>query len=256
MAEKYVRLVDGYRYRANENETTGEEVYVRWDDHAAAVDLSALPAVGTTQLLNPSGSAIASCLCRSVEASYKDQDINTPIYKFTFATQQGSVNAINTDPAARKYSGGGEVVCVNGREWYWASDKKPINKDTIYKRIAQGTIGRSKGPMTTGGKDSWITTAIGLLGKVNNGAFCGFPKGCVLFDSFTGGSSYKDGVIRWTFECSFTWRIINDATTAISADTWQYVWRTDKPGWDKPTDTVGAGGNLLYVEGDLESLFT
>jgi len=256
VAEKYKRFTGGYRYNESQDETSGTEVYIRHDDAAGGIDLASLPILGTTPMLDPAGGTIATCIVRRKDVRYIDNDPATPEYTFGYSTQKGASpgRGVNTDPATRRFDLGGEVVSIpeGNLAWYWTTDHKSISQ-AIYKKIITGSFTIPKGPLTTAQKTTFIGLVKSQAGTICDAAFEDFSEGQVLFEGLSGGTTYLEGELRWQFDMSFAFRLINDALTAITQDDWLYIWREDQAIWDKPTDSPGVA-NFLYSKSTFSSL--
>jgi len=267
VAITYKRLTSGYNYEKTSNAVTGKEVYIRHDDAAGAVPFASLPVINSTPFTDPDGNTASNCLCQKIIGRFIDSDPNTIQYEFQFTTdgtagggggQPGS--DVNTDPATRRYVMGGESVTVDSPDeagWWWSlAPQNPI-RQPISKVIVTGSFTIPKGPLTPAEDATFWTTVIGLIGKINNAAFDGrFRQGSVLFEGIDGGTVYNDGVLSYQYNMNFSFRIINDLDAAgnpIAADDWNYLWREDNAGWDRPSDSPG-GFNYLYQSGDFSTL--
>lgn len=267
MAVLYKRLTSGYSYEKTATAVTGREIYIRHDDAAGAVPFASLPVINTTLFTDPDGNTASNCLCQKITGTYVDSDPNTIQYEFEFTTNgTGGGNGqpgdeVNTDPDTRRYVMGGESVTIDNPDengWWWSiAPQNPI-RQPISKVIVTGSFTIPKGPLTAAEDATFWGVVIGLIGKINDAAFDGgrFRQGSVLFEGIDGGTVYNDGVLNYQYNMNFSFRIINDNDAAgnpIAADDWNYLWREDNAGWDRPSDSPG-GFNYLYASGDFSTL--
>lgn len=267
MAAAYKRKADGYQYEKTATAITGTEVYIRHDAAAGAVPFASLPIIDTTVFTDPDGTAVANCKCQKILGKYIEADPNTIEYEFQFTTSgTGGASAgdpgadVNTDPATRRYVMGGESVTIDNPDnngWWWAlAPQNPI-RQPISKVVVTGSFSIPKGPLTAAQDLTFWGVCIGLIGKINLAAFDGrFRKGSVLFEGIEGGSVYNNGVLNYQYNMNFSYRIINDLDAAgvpIAEDDWNYLWREDLAGWDRPSDSPGIN-NMIYTSGDFATL--
>jgi len=270
MAVTYKREAGGYSYEKTANAVTGKETYIRHDDAAGAVPFASLPIINSTVFTDPDGSAASNCLCQRILGKFIGKDPNTLRYEFEFTTDgtAGSSGAagqpgsdVNTDPDTRRYTMGGESVTIDSPEengWWWTiAPQNPI-RQPISKVVVTGSFTIPRGPLTAAQNTTFFGVAIGLVGKINTAVFDGFAKGVVLFEGIDGGTVYNDGVLNYQYNMNFSFRIINDpdaAGAAITEDHWNYLWREDSSGWDRPAASPGGGaGDYLYQSGDFSTL--
>jgi hypothetical protein len=282
---KYIRQLSGYQYDSSEDGATGQEVYVRADDSANAVDEATLPVIGVTGMLNRDGITVASCLCRSFKVRYPSPcDISTAEITYSFSTSKQNAqgdpgkNIPGTETAnQRRFTLGTEVVSSEETGGYWYSNSGARPKGVMGHLTVTGT---ASVPIEVRENlvDAYIAKALRSAGKINLAAINkiglrSYPVGSILFTGLTGGT--KKGVnaeIKYEFEINFAIRIIpgNNPSApnemfpmpslviggqALEAGYWNMVWNPATRTWDVPVNSLSDPWGLNYQHYDLTSLF-
>jgi hypothetical protein len=261
MTAAYKRFTDGYQFQQTEDGTTGQEIYIQHDEAAGAVPLASLPVVGSSALLDPSGSAIASCKCRTKAARYVGSDPDTAQYTFTYSTTKGKIEVgIDTNDAARRYSLCAESIMVKvdngsaGSGWTWIGSGAKVDQD-LALQIVTGAFTLPAGPYLSAANNTFWTGCLAAAGKINSSTFEHFRKGSVLFEGVTGATSYDaTGSLQYTYELNFRWKYITSGLFTGTVDDYQYLWNADSGAFDKPV--YNPGSIFLYGTADLSSLAT
>ena len=251
MTELYKRQTRFYEFNVTADEITGKEVYIRHDDAAGGIAYASLPLVGTTPILDPSGSAVGTCLCRSRRATYEGGDVNSVKWEFTYATGKNSPPSdnIEEDKAARRYDLGTQTTAIDKAN---PSEVGPRNQRVV-KLNAAGTFSIPTGDMAGTRKDSFITLVESMAGKINHSAFEGHRQGSVMFEGVSGGTKYNsNGQLRWLFEMRFTFKILQGAINTggnVASMDWNYDLNTDGK-WE----LIKVDGTGWYGTADFSSL--
>ena len=250
MADKFVRWSEGYSIRYEESSISGKEVYRRDDAHADAVVFGGMPVVGTTQMLNETGSAVTGCRCRTKDVKFLEGDMGTVEYTFSFSTKSGSGSSPDsTDVDSRRFDLAGEIHQVENPSsvgWTWPNGD-PIEQP-LFLRIVTGKFTIPK-RVANAAKNNFIGSVIPFAGRINLGTFEGFADGQVLFTGLSGNDeTNSDGNREWVFTLQFEFRVI--PALLNPGNDWNHLWR--KTGsWSTPKD---ANGKFLYEAKDMSEL--
>lgn len=229
------------------------------------------PAIGTS-FVAPWGS-YPNIICKSITTSphYIDGTGWAPKYVANYSTIEPSVSGgeswtISTrvrpeEQISFNASVGAVSIDANGGNWRLTTDAEPSgemkNKPKMTgkttARVAEGTFTLPK-VVQSSTPNATVATFIPKLGRINDGAFYGFSKGQVLFESFTATNrTAPSGVMQWLFNVVYHWKVIGGS---VSDDDWNYVY--SELGWRKPVQTVNDPStgsfqaiNFMYSRTDI-----
>lgn len=102
--------------------------------------------------------------------------------------------------------------------------------------------------------DDYMVTVMGMVNKLNDTSFVGFPSEMVMF---TGANmtEFKNriGALRWRVELNFSARSVTRNFTNGN-DGWNYILRDSTGTWDKPVIGI-AGTEGIYPTANFKLLF-
>jgi len=251
MSETWKRLVTGFRYNATETEISATDVYVRHDDWPAGITAANLPVPGSSVLVKPNGSTVASCLCRGCEEAYPDGNSNLPVRTYTFSTRApGQIVPNRQDANQRQWEVGSDAVRAGKamQGWKWEALNEPINEASDPGMIKRCSLISWTVMKETSSLAAYIVKIQACAGCVNNAAFDGWSAKGIVYFAGASGATYVDPTtltLMYRFALKFTARII----PSISADTWQYA-VTPYGNWDKPV----SGSDYMFTEADFSQL--
>lgn len=260
MSEMYKELASGYKLTEGQKNTTGTRLFVR-DDVSGDVAVASLPVVGTSLMKNYSGSDITGCLCRS-SRPYEQDGVKHIEFSYSISDPdsgagKGGGSYVPTDTSSRSFSGAAELVVIEGgkSEWVWQEAGTPVTQ-SLSKRIFTGTFTVPIPGMNEVQKALYLAIVKNLAGTINNATFEGFAIGQVLFVGIDGGT-YRDanGVLFWSFNAQFQFRIIRDEVWDVTQNDWLLVWNVETGRWDYPRIDI-SGFKYLYKKTDFSTLLT
>lgn len=174
------------------------------------------------------------------------------------------------------WSGGLKVITLDASvDWAWFTDDAKVGNainfavdiadmsgrvaETVQWVMPTGSFTKrvEKSPAAYA---AWVTTFIGLVGKINNAAFETFPIGCVLLNSFDAQRTInEEGQDVWQIDVQYLWRVV----PGKAFDGWQWFpsnVNVIQKLWGRPVlvdrspgaGTVVDGKQLIYLYGAIE----
>lgn len=237
-----------YFFEQNETGMTGQRTFIEFPGGP----VSALPAIGDA-MVDQEDNDVAGCTLRSIRRVFAEGHGSSRKLVFSYNSTAGASaggSRVPRNPADRQFSGGSEVISVDGPGFVWYGTTDAVSTP-VFKRVATGSFTVPKIGMDATAKGTWFTNHfVAKVGKVNDAAFEGFRAGSVLFDSISGGNGVnEDGDEVWNFTCNFLWRLV----PGLASEDWQHILDADTGLWKKPEDS---DGGLLYGEADFSAIFT
>ena len=257
----YIELRDERNLEITETGITGTRAFVNVPGAA-----DSLPAIGAAwAVTKPASQTFSGCKCRRLAYSmyWYDRSANVDRQKIVahYATQNkaGGAGYILPDKDERRFQMGGEIISIDdpSANWVWVDAATAVIQP-IFISVPMGSFTAQKKLTTDAAKKSWLQgPVLDRIGTINSAEFEDFRIGSVLFSGVSGGTQQDDdGDKIWVFELEFNWRLNRDATGAITANDWWYLWRQDASGsgtgkWDMPVD---ANNKELYAKTNLSAL--
>lgn len=256
MPEMYAERESGYQFSKTERGARGRREFIR-DDVDGTIAAASLPTIGTSTMVDESGSSVSDCICRTMDPSWED---GVKKYVATYDTNSTSASgstSVPTDTASRSFSGAAEAVSIEstpGNGWRWEGSTEPVSQQ-VFKNIFTGEFTIPKSGMTSAEKATWLAEVVSNAHCINDDTFEGFAEGRVLFVGIDGGTSREsNGDLVWSFNMIFRFRIIKDPLSSFTQDDWLYLWDKDQGKWDKPEWYNGVSYVNLYTKSDLTDL--
>jgi len=259
----YKELIHEYNYSTEEDgRVHGTRTFIS----DASGSIGSLPVRNTSLLKDESGTDISGCFARQIQVR-RDGDDPSPQYVVRYDTRStlgggsGSIG-ITSDEASRTFDGTAELLSIEGEGsgWEWEVNGDMPGGMALYKRAVLEHFTISHYDLTTAEKNSLLAVMRDRAGSVNNAAFEGFATGQVYFDGWRGGDTINEtGQRRWTFELSFVARLLTGEIDyegdAITANDWQYLWRSGvNASFERPVKKGVSPTEYLYRETDFASL--
>jgi len=247
-------LTEGWNFSVSTTSISGTRVYLETDQDLVGVTKVDLPRVGSPwddDYPNVTLKTIDKTLvANSEQCGYK----HTCTYDGVPFGQEAVPLAKETD-VPRSVEVGGEYITwvepgTNGA-WYWLSDTAKVEQ--AMSRIVALANFRMYRVIKNEDIDEYMVTVMGIVNKLNDKDFLGFPKEMVMFTG-SSMSEFKNrtGDKRWRVELNFSVRSVTRNFTAGN-DGWNWILRIDKGTWDKPWKNLPTSN--IYPLGDFSTLF-
>jgi hypothetical protein len=265
MAEMYVELGDQYELETTEKGVTGTRVFRR-DDTNGTVAAASLPVVGTSLMVDRSGSNVTGCVARRKREIWAGGHEGTPEIAYTYDTEDannplpGSSITQDDDHEEFDLSVSRETFhpdpnVASGDYWKITGAAEALD-EPLPVAILQGSFSKPfpNKSMTSAQKDTLLARLKTYARTINTAAFEGFAVGQVMFTGVSGGSfRTSSGAKRYRFMLHFEFRILGDdmTGTAITQDDWLYIASAQAAKFVKPvTNTTSKN---LYKKSDFST---
>lgn len=259
----YKELIHEYSYKFEEDgRVHGSRTFIQ----DATGSILTLPTRNSSLLPDESGSDITGCYARTIQLR-RDGDDPSPQYvvrydtRSTLGSGSGSIG-ITSDESSRTFDGTAELLSIEGEGsgWEWEVNGDMDSGMALYKRAVLEHFTIAHHDLTTAEKDSLLAIMRDRAGTINAAAFEGFAIGQVYFDGWRGGDTINEsGLRRWTFELTFIARLLTGEEdydgNAITANDWQYLWRTGvNASFERPVKKGSSPSEYLYRLTNFSSL--